>query len=155
MKSSFSGGLTVLEMILGIALVAVSVTIVTLSFSKVNSNESIDSGVSLVISVLDEARNMTLSGVGGAQYGVYLEESQVTLFKGASYSAGSPDNEVTQLPSLVGVRNITLAGGGSSVVFQKLTGATTQSGTFEVYLKSAPSQLVRVNVGANGIAEEN
>src|SRR3989338_2100856 len=126
---------TVLEILVAIAIITLVVTIITISFSKLNSAQALDKSATLVTAVLDEARSLTLSSKGDSQYGVYLEASQVVLFKGATYSQPDPANVVTSLHSLVGLRNITLSGGGTSVVFKRLNGNTDETGTAEIFLK--------------------
>lgn len=147
-------GFTLMETLMVIAIAGIAVTIVTLSLSKINSSKALDTDVSLVVSVLNEARSMTLSSVDALQYGVNLQDSQVVLFSGSSYSTSSPSNVFTTLNSLVGIRNISLSGGGTSVVFQRLTGETSQSGTLEVYLRSATTSYKTVTINSTGVIED-
>ncbi|MDP3874951.1 MAG: prepilin-type N-terminal cleavage/methylation domain-containing protein [bacterium] len=146
-------GFTVLEILVAISIIALAVTIITISLSKLNSSQVLDKSATLVTSILDEARSLTLSSKDDSQYGVYLEDSQVVLFKGATYSQSNPTNVVTSLHSLVGLRSIILSGGGTSVVFKRLTGNTDQAGTAEVFLKSSPTTFHTITVSATGIVE--
>lgn len=146
-------GFTVLEILFVVAIIALAVTIVTISLSKLNSSQALDQSAALITSILDEARSLTLSSKGDSQYGVYLEASQVVLFKGATYSQPDPTNVVTSLHALVGLRNITLSGGGTSVVFQRLTGNTDETGTAEIFLKASPTTFRTITVRATGIVE--
>jgi len=146
-------GFTVLEILVAISILALAVTIVAFSFSKLNSSQALDKSATLVTSILDEARSLTLSSKGDSQYGVYLEASQVVLFKGATYSQPDPANVVTSLHALVGMRNITLSGGGTSVVFKRLTGNTDETGTAEIFLKASPTTFRTITVRATGIVE--
>ncbi len=148
-------GFTVLEMLIAIAIITLMVTIVTISFSKLNSAQTLEKSATLVTSVLDEARSLTFSSKGDSQYGVYFENSKVTLFKGAIYSSTDPANVITDLHSLVGLRNITLSGGGTSVVFKRLTGNTDQTGTMEIFLKDSPTTFRTITISATGIVELN
>ncbi len=143
------------EILVAVSIVAICVTIVTLSFSKINENKALDSSVSLIASIIDEARSLTLSGKDASQYGVYLGEGETTLFRGAIYSSSNPENIITPLHSLTEISNVNLTGGGRVIVFQRLSGATTQSGTIEIRLKSSPSITRTISVNLNGIAEEN
>lgn len=140
---------------MAIALMVALVTIVLFSLSKMNEKKALDASFSLAVSVISEARSRTLSGVGGSQYGVHVEEGSITLFVGPVYSPLDSQNAVSELHSLTAVRNISFLGGGSDVVFDKLTGATPNTGTFEVFLKSDPTQYKIVSISTNGIAEEN
>jgi prepilin-type N-terminal cleavage/methylation domain-containing protein len=155
MKKGLNRGFTMMEVLMGLVIIGILVTIVSLAFGKVNSGQALEKAASSALSVLDEARTMTLSSVDGSQYGVRIEDAQLVLFRGASYSAADPENVPSALNPLVGVRNVSLAGGGSSVVFQRLTGATTQYGSFEIYLRAATTTYKRITVSATGVSEEN
>ena len=127
-------GFTLLEILFGIAILAIAITIVTLSFSKINENIALDKSVDIAILVLDEARSSALAAKSGSQYGVNIES--------------------LQLNPLVGIRNISLSGGGTSVIFNKLTGATSQSGSFEIYLKETSTTYKTINISTTGIIQE-
>ncbi len=148
-------GFTILEILMALAIAGIALAIVTLSFSKLNQNQALDKSALVIISVLDEARALTLAGKDGAQYGVNIEASQVTLFKGSSYSSVDSSNISTPLNSLIAIRNINLAGGGNSVIFQKLTGKTAQTGSLEVYLKDDSTRFHTISINSNGVVEEN
>src|SRR3990172_3802105 len=94
-------GFTVLEILVAISIITLVVTIITISFSKLNSAQALYKSADLVASVLDEARSLTLSSKGDSQYGIYFEDSQATLFKGAIYSPADPDNVITKPHALV------------------------------------------------------
>ena len=144
-------GSSVIEVLIVITILVVLMTIVLISLSKLNSSQSLDKSASLVVSVLDQARSLTLSSKNSSQYGVYLNSSSVTLFKGSTYNSSDPLNVVTSLDAKVGIRNISLAGGGSSVVFKRLTGSTNQSGTLELFLKDTSTVFRTINISATGV----
>lgn len=148
-------GFTLLEIIIAIGLVSAAGIMVSISFSKINANKALETSASEAASVITQARTKTLAGENASQYGVYLGEGELILFRGASYSSSDPNNVSTSLHSLVGIRNVSLSGGGRSVVFQKLTGSTVQSGTFEVYLKQNPEKFRTISISNTGIVEEN
>ena len=148
-------GFTVLEILFALSILTLAVTIITLSFSKLNSSQALDKSADLVVSILNEARALTLSSKGDSQYGIYFDASQVVLFKGATYSSIDPSNVITELNSLVGLRNITLSGGGASVVFERLTGNADKTGTVEVFLKTSPGIFKTVTINGTGIVGLN
>ena len=145
-------GFTILEILIAVSIVTLAVTIIAFSFSKLNSRHALDQSAALVVAILDEARSLTLSSTGDSQYGVYFEDSRVVLFKGSTYSQSDLSNVVTELNALVGLRNVTLAGGGTSVVFKRLTGGTDQVGSVEIFLKASPETPRTVSVSATGVS---
>ena len=146
-------GFTILEILVAISILALAVTIVAFSFSKLNSSQALDKSATLVTSILDEARSLTLSSKGDSQYGVYLEASQVVLFTGDTYSPSDITNVVTNLNPLVELRDITLSGGGTSVVFKRLTGNTAETGTVEIFLKASTTIFRTITISGTGIVE--
>jgi prepilin-type N-terminal cleavage/methylation domain-containing protein len=150
-----TSGFTLLETLLVLAVAGILITIVTLSFGGVNASQALNKSAKNVVSVLDEARTKTFSSSDDSRYGVRLEDSRVILFRGSSYVSTDPENEISELHALVGIRNISIAGGGASVVFDRLTGATSQFGTFEIYLKNATATYRTISIARTGVVEEN
>jgi len=146
-------GFTLLEILFAIAILTIAITIVTFSFSKLNSQQALDKSADLVVSVFNEARSLTLSSKGDSQYGVYIEGSQVTLFKGDTYSSSDPNNAITNLNSLVNIRDVTLSSGGTSVVFKRLTGNTDDTGTLEIFLIAIPENFHTITISGIGVVE--
>ncbi len=146
-------GFTLLEILFAIAIITIAITIVTFSFSKLNSQQALDKSADLVVSTLNEARSLTLSSKGDSQYGVHLEASQVVLFVGSTYSSSAPTNVVTSINSLVGIKNITLVGGGADIIFKRLTGGTDQTGTLEVFLIANTGSFHTITISGTGVVE--
>lgn len=96
-----------------------------------------------------------MAGENASQYGVYIGESELVLFRGGVYSPTDPGNDSTSLHALVGIRNVSLSGTGRSIVFQKFTGATIQNGTFEIFLKEDQTQFKTVSISQTGVVEAN
>jgi len=146
-------GFSVIEVLVVLSLLVLLTAIVLISLAKLNSSQVLDKSASLVAAVIDDARSLTLSAKNDSQYGVYFEAGDITIFKGATYSSGDPENIVTPLDSRVALRNITLTGGGSSIVFNRLTGETDNSGTLEVYLTASSNTFKTITVTATGVVD--
>jgi prepilin-type N-terminal cleavage/methylation domain-containing protein len=155
MSTKFQKGFTLLELLMGVLLIGIAVTIVSMSFNKMNASQALGKSAASAVSLFEEARAKTLSAEGASQYGVRIEDGQLILFRGASYSAADPANVPLTLNSLVGTRNVSLGGGGTSVVFQRLTGATLNSGSFQLYLRAATTTYKTITVSSTGVVEEN
>jgi Tfp pilus assembly protein FimT len=138
-----------MEILFVLVILAILITISFTVFSRLNDRHTLDKSVLLVSSIITEARTNTIAGVDGSAYGVYFQSNQVTLFKGNSYSAGSPDNVVTVLNPRTTISNINLSGGSSSVVFNRLTGTTDEPGTIQFTLIST-GQTKLVTISAVG-----
>ncbi len=152
-RHSTSTGVTLVELLvtIGILLILSAVTIRT--FHAMNSSKALDTEALRIVSELNEARSLTLSSKYADRYGVHFASSSVTLFQGATYIAGSATNTTALLNSLTHISSINLAGGGSDVVFQRLTGKTTHSGSVTISLLSDASTSKTVTIYATGLVE--
>ncbi len=152
---NFQKGLSLIEILLVIAIATLLTGFVALSLGKVNASEALDKNADLVISVLNEARSMTLSSVGDTRYGVHFDANQAVLFQGASYNSAASTNVPTQINALVTIQNISLAGGGSNVIFDRLTGKTSYTGSIQVALKSATTTYKTITIASTGVVDRN
>ena len=148
-----NSGFTIIETLFVLIILTLLVSIVFVSFRKLNDSKILDTSTLLATSILDEARSLTLSAKNTSQYGVHLEASKIVLFKGSSYSALATDNVVTTLNTQVAIRNIGLNGGGVDVIFDRLTGETSMAGTLELYLKASTTMSNTITVRSTGVIE--
>lgn len=139
-----------IEVIVGSAILAFIVAIALGGLSGLRKTTVLDSAAENGISLLSEARAKTLSSEDQTVYGVHFETSQMVLFKGLIYSATDPGNKTTVLHSEVEISNIALNGGGSEVIFQRLTGDTIQYGTVTFRLKVDFAQNRTITIGQSG-----
>ncbi len=142
-----------MELVVVIGILALLSLITFQLFRTFTSAESLMKDARQVISELNKAQSLTLSSKDADQYGVHLETSRITLFKGSSYISTSTSNISTTLSPLVRISPISLAGGGSDVIFQRLTGETTQTGTITLSLVSSASTTKSITIYATGVSE--
>ncbi|MFQ5661947.1 MAG: Tfp pilus assembly protein FimT/FimU [Candidatus Paceibacteria bacterium] len=146
-------GFSLTETIIIVAVSIILLTIVTGAFSGFNKNQSLNSTVSEVTSVLNEARALTLASLDNESYGVHFESDKVILFKGSVFSSSDPDNNTTIISSKISISDISLTGGGDDIIFQRLTGKTSQNGTITLSLISDPSKSKTITIEVSGIIE--
>ncbi len=146
-------GLTLVEMVVVVAIVAMIATLATVSFSAVTARQSLDKSTDAVVAVLAQARSLTISAKGASAYGVRLLSTGPVLFAGTIYNAADVTNKPMVLDPRLSISSISLNDAGSDILFNKLTGTTTQSGTFRVIVASTPTIYRTVTVYATGIAE--
>ncbi|MDO8493031.1 MAG: type II secretion system protein [bacterium] len=143
-------GFTLLEIILVLAIVLVIATVIVKSYSLFNSRVKVQGDAGKIASLLYKAKSDTISGRGGLQYGVHFESGKAVLFRGTSYSSGASTNQNLPLSPHVSIFAITLTGGGSEVVFQKLTGVTEQPGSIKIRSDSGIASST-ISISANGL----
>ena len=142
-------GFTVIEIIIVIVILAVLTAMALTSFSGFRQNQTLNSDTSKIVSVINEARSKTLSSQYFSQYGARVESSKVILFKGATYSGGGIST--TTISTALEISGISLAGGGSDVVFQKITGKTDNYGAITIRVKTNTSKTKTINISSTGI----
>ncbi len=148
-------GFTLIEILLTLGILAVVSTIGLVSLSNFNKDKALDAEVGKVLSLISKARSYTLSAREGSAYGVHFEEKRVVLFKGLTYSSGTATNQIQALNAEVKIANTSLSGGGNEVLFSRLSGATTQSGTITLTSVRNSSQTKVITIVGTGIAYSN
>ncbi len=145
-------GFTLIEIIIAISILLIVSTLGFNVFTSFKKTTDIASSSDMVLSQLTQARLKTLSAEYGEQYGVHFETDRTTFFKGAMYSVSDLDNQALVLPATVEISSISLSGGGSDVLFKKLTGETDNDGTVIIRLKSGTSKTRTFTIRKTGLA---
>jgi prepilin-type N-terminal cleavage/methylation domain-containing protein len=141
-------GFTLLEMMIAIAIFMMIASLVLTAFSNFRARETLNASLEKVLAGFSRARLDSISSRGDSLYGVYILSNEVIYFKGASFPGlNDANNVIFTLPAPIEIANISLNGGGSTVVFQHITGKTTNYGTFSVRVRSdtSISKLITVN----------
>jgi len=143
-----------MEILIVIAIIGILIAISVTVFKRFNSLERISKDAELVVEVIRQARSRTVASEGAQVYGVHFESGSVTLFTGSTYSAGALDNQVYLLTVPNTISTITLSGGGSDVLFARLTGEATKNGTITLTSPQTPRTKV-VTIYKTGLVESN
>ena len=153
-KSQKKSGLTLVEFLISLAILALIIGIVMSTFTEYRKNQSLQKDTETVMEVLGQARNQSLSSQDASQYGVHIASDKITLFTGSTYSSGEPLNQYFPLVSTDTIVTINLLGGGSDVVFKRLSGETSQSGTV-VMSSPSISKTKTITIYGTGLIESN
>ncbi len=145
-------GLTLLESLIGLTIIMILAGVAIWPFRALRDEQLLKGAVEDVLSVLNNARAQTLAGSAQSQYGVHFENDTITLFRGDMYPGVT--EQIITLPPRVVFGAISLAGGGAEVVFQRLTGATTQTGSVVVELASDATKRRVVEIYSSGLINE-
>lgn len=146
-------GLTIIEIIIAVAiLVAITVfTLVTLNTFR--ENQSLKNAVNETVSLINQARSKTLSSQDFSQFGVHFEPSRAVLFKGTIFSEPNSENIVLTVPSSIEISSISLNGGGTNLIFEKLTGKTDEFGTIVFRVKNDVLKTKTIDIKNTGIID--
>jgi Tfp pilus assembly protein FimT len=148
-------GISALEIVIVIGILGVILNIVIGSFSSFRNSSILQVGTEDIVSLMMQSRSDALSSKDDSVYGIHFETNNVVTFKGGVYSPSDPDNHVVSLDSRIQVSNIVLNGGGSDVVFNRLTGKTNQFGTIKITAVSASETFKTITVYSTGLVDVN
>ena len=118
-----------------------------ISFVSFFRREALDADTTAVVMGLRDARAKTLASVNGSEYGVVIDPDKFTLFVGATYDSMASTNQVFDFSSYIHASSSTI----STVVFQRLTGNSSASGTIDMYLISDPTVKRTIGIGGTGL----
>ncbi len=158
MKILKNKGMSVLELLMAIAILAIVVSFIILNLSKFRSEQALQNTTSDIISLVNEARTKTISSVNSTTYGVHFEASRAVLFAGSSFTEPNSNNKQVDINSAVSIPvsgGINLNGGGSDVIFTRISGDTTNYGTIIVRLVSDATRQKTITINKTGIVSSN
>ncbi len=152
---SSSKGFTIIEMLIVVTILMVLVAMAVQPFFTIKKATDVDTAAEEFMGVVKLAQSRTVSSENSVQYGVYLNTSslpnQYIMFKGASYATRDTTADVTYLlPNTVQFSGVSL-GSVNQIVFDKLTGASEESGTISIRSKVDNSQSKTMYVTSSGV----
>lgn len=148
-------GFSVVEVLVVVAILGGLSYILINVFVSSQSESVLQTESERVLSVLNDARSLTLSSKNDDQYGVHFEVDRYFLYKGATYVMGAPDNEEVQLSPRISISDVDLQGGGPDLLYERLTGKTLDYGSVTLELKSDSSKNKIITILQTGISSSN
>lgn len=148
-------GFTVIELVIVVGAAAILVLMsmgVYISFLR---KSFLDVTAREMQSVFNLARSQTLASEEAQNFGVHIDtaNNEYVLFSGQTYDSSNPDNELFSIHRRVSVSSIDISGGGSDVVFDRLTGETAHYGVITLQDVTNPSSALEICIHEYGIIE--
>lgn len=138
-----------MELIVTISIVSVVSGVVLLSFNGYRQREMLKAATLEVVSVAREARAKTVVAQDDNVYGIHFDIDQVVLFAGSVYDADDDSNQVSALSVTIGLATTTL--GADEIIFSRLSGEPSVSGSVIVYQLNNPTSSTTVTINEAGI----
>ena len=152
LRSKKITGFTLIEILIVLGIMTLILGILLSTFVNFKNKEALEKDTILVAEVLRQAKHLTFNSKNSNQYGVHFNLNSIVLFVGPTYSAGSPTNEVYNFNPDIILYNTNITGGGSDIVFKKLTGDTNNNGTITLKSKIA-STTKSISIYSTGLIE--
>jgi len=146
-------GFTLVEIVIVLSIVAILTFITFISFLVLNKTQALDEQTKSIVSVIERARSLTLGAKDDTPYGVHFETTKIVLFKGNTYVPINPSNITENLNYLTTLSLISLTGSTSNIVFSRLWGSVSATGTVRLSLKSNNLASSTVIIYDSGLTE--
>lgn len=149
-------GITLIEITIIIFIISIITVIVFTNLSGFRNDQALRNTTSEIVSLLNKAKQNTLSSVNSTNYGVHFESNKMVLFTGSNYSSSASDNEVVIFNNVVSIPSVggLNIGGGSDVIFERLTGDTI-GGTIKIQLNSNSNIYKTITITKTGSISSN
>lgn len=151
--SRFKKGFTLLEIVIVVAIMGILALISVTGLQSFAYRSGHISASRTVLGALEEAQARTLASQDDTVFGVHFETDSVTIFQGSTYTAGNIHNEIRILPARTSISTVTLFGGGSNVLFNRLNGTTSHTGTIQVVVTADTTAFRTITVYKTGFCE--
>ena len=145
-------GFTLLEIVIVVAIFGVVASIVTLPFLTFRQQTILNTQTEEIITLINKARLSTMASKGGVQYGVRFEADRVILFQGSVYNPLAVTNEVKMIDPALQLSLPTDNGGTTDdILFDFITGGTSQNSTTTLIVTSRPQASSTVVINPSGV----
>ena len=152
----YKNGFTLIEILIVVGILGLLIAGAVPGFQYFQRQRDLGSSADGIMSALRLARSKTLASQNDSPWGVYFFTSPApngyVLFNGSSYAARTPSfDEEHLLPVSVAISQISLSI-GQEVVFSRLSGNASSSGSVVLQLIKEPAKTKTVYVSSSGQA---
>ena len=146
-------GLTIIEIMIAVSVIVVLATLSFQVFNVFIKRQALDKDAQKIASMLKEARSATLASRANSVYGVHFVATRTVMFRGTVFIESDSNNRELSLNPRVQITATNLNGGGSDIIFDRLTGATDQYGSITLSLVASTSITKIISIEETGIVE--
>lgn len=129
-------GFTLIEMLLVMALMGIIVALTAPIYSTFQTKSDLDLAVESLKTAAYRAQTLSRNMTEDDTWGVHIQNEDIILFKGSSYSLSDPNfDEITKMSTRV------VTSGTTDIVFNKLTGTPQNIANIELSIDNETKTL--------------
>jgi len=142
-------GFTLIEFIISLGIISILLLLTFISASSFRAHTNLTTSANNLLEDARSQQSKTVASEGASTYGVHFEVNRYTLFKGSNFSSRDPAfDEIRNFPTSVELSGWNI-GGGNDIVFERVTGATPNSGTATLRHKDS-GQVKTITIASSG-----
>lgn len=153
MASHTRSGFSIVELIIVVSIIAILSVIVVGSVSRQSSFYALQKAAGDLSALLEKAHTRAQNSYNGVKHSVKIASTTATLFEGTTYATSTATNQVVSFDSRITLASTSINGGGDTIIFDKVTGATSNYGTIRFYITNASTSSSTVTIGETGIIQ--
>jgi prepilin-type N-terminal cleavage/methylation domain-containing protein len=146
MNTPRARGFSIVELLIVLSILGFLAGISISAYSALSRRETLSSAASALAMAMRDARAQTLASVDASQYGIKVDATAFTFFKGSTFSSSTPGNVTHDLSPQVRVSSSI-----STFVFERVTGNSSASTTIDIYLATDPTVRKSIRVQSTGL----
>ncbi|KKQ96032.1 MAG: hypothetical protein UT42_C0030G0002 [Candidatus Falkowbacteria bacterium GW2011_GWA2_39_24] len=148
---NFSKAFTFIETLIVISIIVLIIALTIPAFRYFQTESTLNNNAQEIISALRLAQSKTIASEARDNWGVYFNAGSYVLFKGTSFSAREPVYDKTyELSKKAEIYEIDLIGGGSEIVFERISGAALDYGSIYLRLKTEQDKNRQIYISDAG-----
>lgn len=147
-------GYTLIELVVVIAIIGILAVATFVGYNNFRKRTQLSITAEELESALKLSQSKTLSSLNKTNYGIHFESDGYLAFEGEPYNPADPANIAYNISDNLEVYNINLNGGGSEVIFERLTGRTDNHGSLSIRIKNTV-QAKTINIEPSGTISIN
>lgn len=156
MKNVYNKGISLLEIIIIISIIGILLAIIIPVLSDFQKSQSLKNTTENVTSILNKAKADSNSSLDSSNYGVHFETYKAVYFKGTTYSSSNSSNKEVVFDSGIIIpvgSGLSLSGGGSDIIFPKITGDVVGYGSIKLQQLSNATSFKMITISKLGVIE--
>ncbi len=153
-------GFTLVELLIVIGILVIVISSTFIIQGGLLADTYLNTNTEKIIQTLRLAQMRSITRVKDSSWGVYFDEDsggtddKFVLFQGSDYATRDSSYDiVSELPNIISLSNISLNGAGDDIVFDELTGETSNYGSLQISDNLGNSYTISSN--SKGVIEVN